>query len=385
VTPDEAVVTITDATGTTYQGVRFAHDATGWNMVPASTCRLPDADPVACATVEPEVRFTPGRRRLDSTAYGGAALPATALAVDPNRYVEGPLISAGRLELAAAYERAGTGRTVPPSYVVGFPPDATTGSVRADLEGEILSFADGGSVVWAVTHDLVVDSDRVEYRLKRIDTATGRLTTMPLPPGAVPAGPVAASESGAWVPVRDGVIPFAPDGAALTRFALPEQETRNVAIVDGQVYATAGTTIRRLGENGNAAAVVLDTGGPDALTGLVATDTSVWALAGNADLLRLSPDLTAIALHTSLPQGMRTNTLHADAKNVWATGFADLVPATDGVTQSLALESVAALIDDAGVSATLVIAGTDDADVLVGGDGLVLTSGGTAYRVTLPE
>jgi hypothetical protein len=384
VAPDEAVATVTDAAGASYEGVRFTEDATGWTMVPASACRLPAADAATCAKVEPEVLFTPGTTRLDGDAYNGTALPLTRLTVDPDRYVEGPLLSAWRLDFAAAYDRLGTGRAVPPSYVVAFPPESTSGTTRETLEGEILSFAEGGPVLWAVTHDLVIDADRVEYRLKRIDTSTGNTLSIPLPPDAVPAGPVAATAGGAWVPLRDGVISFSPTGTVPTRIDLPEQDTRSVAIVDGQTYATSGTTIRHLDSDTRTADAVLELGGPAAVTGLVATDTSVWALAGT-DLLRLDRDLSAVEARAGLPPGLRDATLHADANQVWATGIADLAQSPGATAQSVAIEPVTVFIDDSGIAATLVLAGAVDSDIGVGTDGLMITAGGSAYRVTLPE
>ncbi|MGH8985177.1 MAG: hypothetical protein ACRDY6_15040 [Acidimicrobiia bacterium] len=385
VAPDEAVATVTDAAGISYVGVRFAQDGTGWTMVPASACRLPAADPAICATVEPDVLFTPGTVRLDREAYNGVDLPTTRLTVDPDRYVRGPLLATWRLEFAAAYERRGpAGWDYPPSHVIGFTPQSTAGVTRADLEGEILSFAEGGEVLWAVTHERFVDADRVEYRLKRIDTATGKLNTMPLPPDAVPAGPVVASAGGAWVPLRDGVIGFPHSGTVPTRINLPEQDTRDVAIIDGRVYATSGSAIRRIDAGARTAEVVLETGGIEPLTGLVATDTSVWALAGT-DLLGLDRDLSVIETRGGLPPGLRAATLHADTSQVWATGVADLAPTNDGTTRSVAEEPVAVLIDDSGIAATLVLAGAVDSELTVSPNGIVITSGGTAYRVTLPE
>jgi hypothetical protein len=387
VAPDEAVATVTDATGTSYQGVRFTETEPGkWTMAASSTCRLPGADPALCATVAPDVLFTPGKIRLDRKAYSGVQLPVTPMTVDPDRYVRGPLLAAWRLEFAAAYERRGpAGWDYPPSHVIGFTPESTAGATRADLEGEILSFAEGGEVLWAVTHDRFVDADRVEYRLKRIDTATGNLNTMPLTPGAVPAGPVVATTGGVWVPLRDGVIGFPHSGTVPTRIDLPEQDTRAVAIIDGQVYVTSGSTIRRIHTEGRTTTLALETGSTEPLTGLVATDTSVWALAGTSDLLRLNRDLTVVEARAGLPPGMRAATLHADTSQVWATGVADLAPTNDGTTQSVAEEPVAVLIDDSGIAATLVLAGAVDSDLTVSPNGIVIASGGTAYRVTLPE
>ena len=109
-----------------------------------------------------------------------------------------------------------------------------------------------------------------------------------------PAGPVVASTGGVWVPLRDGVIEFPHSGTVPTRIDLPEQDTRAVAIIDGQVYATSGSTMRQIDTEGRTTTLALETGSTEPLTGLVATDTSVWALAGTSDLLRLNRDLTLV-------------------------------------------------------------------------------------------
>ena len=112
----------------------------------------------------------------------------------------------------------------------------------------------------------------------------------------------------------------------------------------------------------------------------------MFALAGDGQLLWLDRGVTRVEAVGALPPGMTEAELHAAGDRVWATGSAELAPATESPTQSVAVEPVAALIDETGISATIVIAGGTDADLAVLANGeLVVTSGGNAYRVTLPE
>jgi hypothetical protein len=383
----EAVASATDATGTTYEGVRFEETEPGeWSMTTASTCRLPGADPAACSGVTPEIRVTPGKTRLDPTAYAGAAASVDELTLDSElEYVRGPLLERDDLVWASAYRRVGTEHDYPPSEVLLFDPVSGAVLLEVSLQGEVMSLARDGDDLWALTHERRIDADGVEHRVKRID-AQGTVDSMEVPPGSVPAGPIVATAGRAWVPVGDGVLAFSASVTDPTgSIALPKQDTRGLGLIDEAVYVTGGTTIRRLDPARGRATGVLDTRASAPLIDLVAAGDQVIALAADGQLLWLDRDLTNVEAVGSLPPGMAEAELHVAGDRMWATGTADLAPAGGDSAQSVAVEPVAVVLDESGIEATLVIAGGQDADVAVLTTGeLLLTSGGNVYRVTLP-
>ena len=216
---------------------------------------------------------------------------------------------------------------------------------------------------------------------------------MTIPPDAppaeqlVPSGPVVVVQGQPYIPTTSGVIHLFLARTAQTTIDLPAQERRGIAVVDGAVYATSGTTIRRVDPGARVPGdLVLETNATAPLTDLVVTGDSVLALASDGQLLWLDRALTRVEAIGALPPGMTDAELHAAGDRVSATGTADLAPTTDPAAQSVAVEPVAVLIDDSGISDTLVVAGGGDVDLAVFASGeIVLTSGGRAYRVTLPE
>jgi hypothetical protein len=387
VAPDEAVATVTDAAGTTYQGVRFDHDATGWKMAAASACRLPSAD-AACVSLPPDVHVSAGKIELGPQAYAGAVATAAAVTFAPQQsFVRGPLLDSNTVLWAADYERFGTSYTFPPSHLITFDPVSGAVTRQIDLQGEIMAIAADGSDLWALTHERSIDADGVEYRVKRIDASATVPDSMPLPPGSVPTGSIAAGSGTAWVPLRDGVLGFSAGKATPTAtIDLDEQARRGIVVVGEVVYTTDGSTIRRIDPGTGTPADPLQTRATAPLTDLVARGDAVVALAGDGQLLWLDRGVTRVEAVGALPPGMTEAELHAAGDRVWATGKADLASNVDPATQSVAIEPVAVLIDDSGISATLVLAGGTDADLAVRANGeLVITSGGTAYRVALPE
>jgi hypothetical protein len=384
---DEAIATVTAADGTSYAGVRFAREPDGWAMTAESTCRLPGADPT-CVGVAPEVRVSPGNIELGPQAYAGASATTKVVPFAPQQgFVRGPLLESNAVLWAAGYERNGSSHTFPPSHLITFDPVSGAVTRQIDLQGEIVSIAVDGSNLWALTHEKMIDADGVEYRIKRIDASATVPDSMPLPPGSVPAGSIAAGSGTAWVPLRDGLLGFsAGKRTPTTTIDLPQQERRGIVVVENVVYTTDGTAIRRIDPGTGAAGDSLQTRATAPLTDLVVTGDTVFALAGDGQLLWLDRSVTRVEAVGALPQGMTDAELHATGDRVWATGSAELAPATASPTQSVAVEPVAALIEDTGISATIVIAGGTDADLAVLATGeLVVTSGGNAYRVTLPE
>jgi len=156
--------------------------------------------------------------------------------------------------------------------------------------------------------------------------------------------------------------------------------------VEDIVYSSDGSAIRRVDPSTGTPGNPLQTRATAPLTDLVVTGDTVLALAGDGQLLWLDRGVTRVEAVGALPPGMTEAELHAAGDRVWATGMAELAPATESPTQSVAVEPVAVLIDASGVAATLVLAGGAGADLAVLASGeLIVTSGGSAYRVTLPE
>jgi hypothetical protein len=369
----------------TYRGIRMAvTEPTGeWDVAAASLCRAPELAGTTepCRAAYPEVRVSDGAA-LGPDAYAGAAAPVDRITLDrAEGYVRGPLVTGGGMIRAAGYDRSGETYTFPPSRLVAF--DASSGQVSAEvgLEGEIQSQTEGGGARWAVTRERFVDTDRVEYRLKRIDS--GSVRSEPIPPGDVPVGPVVAGGDAVWVPVRDGALGFTTSGAQYTKVDLPEQDRRGLTVVGGAAYVTDGGTIRRI----DAAArvpgdLVLDTGVEGPLTDLVPAGDSVWALAGSGELLRLDRELTSVDV-LPLPPGLQNPSLRAAGDQVLVVGTADLAPTRPDAT-SVAVETVVLVVEDEVVVRTLVVAGGADVAVALDDAGaLVLTSGGDVYRAEM--
>ncbi|MGH9031591.1 MAG: hypothetical protein ACRDZV_05625, partial [Acidimicrobiia bacterium] len=390
VAPDEAIATVTDTTGASYDGVRFARDASEWKMTEASTCRLPGADPAACAGVPPEVLFAPGNTPLGPDAYSGRAATTTPVALTPDPgYLPGPLLATDDGLVTAAHDREGSTYTEFPSHVVRIAPDTGAVTPQAELDGLALSLAEGEGALWAVTRDERIDTDRVEYRLKRIGPE-GRATTMPIPPGRVPAGDVVAGSGGIWIPIRDGVLVYNPlTGRQFeTHLLPPEQEQRGIALFGDAVYVTYGGSLRRI-DGDTTPDDPIDTGSEWPLIDLVATPDAMWALAANGHLFRVDVAAGTAEQLGTIPPELRDPELHSDGTQAWIAGEADLAPATspsDAVATSLAVEPVALLLDRSGIAATVVLAGATDAvTAFMSAGELAVTSGGSLYRVTLPE
>lgn len=388
VAPDGAVATVTDDAGASYEGVRFEHTATdGWTMTPTSTCRLATAGAAACADVPPEVLVSPGKVRLGPEAYGGtrAATEPIPLTPDPG-YLPGPLLTGAGQVVTAAYDRTGATYDEFPSRVVATDPESGAVAVRASLEGTVLALGDGEGALWAVTRDRSIDDDQVEHRVKRIGAGAGAPETMPIPPGHVPAGDIVVRGGRVWVPVHDGVLAYdAATGELIQTIRLPAQARRGVAVLGDAVYLTHDRTLTRIDADGTTGDPI-ETGAAEVLIDLVATDDAAWALTSGGGLVRIDPESATIEGHSALPPGMDRAELGTTGGEVWAKGVADLAPAPDATTPSVAVEPVAVLLDGTGIATTLVLAGAVDVDLAVTTPGeLVFTSGGDLFRVALPR
>ncbi|MEX2254608.1 MAG: hypothetical protein WEC34_04145 [Acidimicrobiia bacterium] len=179
----------------------------------------------------------------------GRRVPLTVLDLRPDEgYLRGPLLVAGRRLAVAGYDRSGAGFTVPPSRVVRARVPGGRVMDRVDLQGEILSLAEGEGARWALTHDQVVAGPQdPEFRVKRIGP-DGAAASNAVPPGAIPAGDIVAFGGGVWLPVRDGVLRFDPvTGVFAARIELDvPAEHRGIAAFQKFVVVTDGDRLVRL-------------------------------------------------------------------------------------------------------------------------------------------
>jgi len=262
-------------------------------------------------------------------ARGDAWLSARPVALEPDvGYVRGPLIASGEYVALATYDRNGTGFKVPPSHVVRI--DAT-GRVldEVELQGEILSLADGEGARWVVTHD----ADNVanpQYRVKRID-ANGTVLSNAFPPGVEPTGPVVAAGGAAWVPVEHGVLRFDPaTGAYTSTVAAPDPDRipRVVAVgARAYAYSVVGSKLVDLAATAMSEPTVAST--DVELLGVAATPVGAWVLtqtAGRTVIAPLDPStgISDRARAVQLPKRFHSSDLQASGNTLWVRGaFAD--------------------------------------------------------------
>ena len=231
----------------------------------------------------PVVRAAPGAPTPDA----GSRATVRPVRVTPDEgYLRGPLLE-GRGGLAvAAYDRAGATYTYPPSRIVRV---ATDGDVtdRVDLQGEILSLADGEGARWALTKDkTVVGPTDIEFRVKRI-AVDGSVASNEVPRDQQPIGTIVAGGGGVWVPTRTSVLRFDVRTGSLAA-VIPMSVTtdrRNVAVTGKAAYVTDGTSLLRLDPSTDQAFrdfTVVD-GGVVELVDAAANDFVIWALGSGAD------------------------------------------------------------------------------------------------------
>jgi hypothetical protein len=329
-------------------------------------------------------------RVVDGPALGngpiesiGRDLRLVPVPVTPDEgYVRTPLLVSGDSLALAAYDRVGNGFTVPPSRVVRVQIPGGGVDDQVDLQGEILSLADGEGARWALTRDLeVLGPEDPEFRVKRIGP-DGAVVSNPVPPGSVPAGDLVAGGGGVWLPTRTAVLRFDPvTGEFVARTDLDVVSARRgVAALGKFVAVTDGNAVRRLdpsattppevvatvpavqtltGITGNVArAWVLDASGPGlaarAFVGPLDTstawtevatsdDTSLTALRQSGDVVWLEGIVrgrrAAMVLSTSKPEIVRTILLPSSMDATFAfLDRAHAVVAVDGALYSAELD-----------------------------------------------
>ena len=325
----------------------------------------------------PVVRVAPGAPSPD---VGHSAKVATVTFAPDEGYVRGPLLGNGTSVALAAYNRAGSSFTYPPSHIL-----RVTGAGklvdRVDLQGEVLALSDGEGARWALTRDkTVVGPQDTEFRVKRIGP-NGNVVSNPVPAGEQVLGEIKAGGGGVWVPVRHGVLRFDPaTGAYAGAVYLPTDTGRRALAAYGKgVYVTDGRGLRRLDPG-------TDTAVPAPEFRLSASVTQVVDVASsnvNGPWFALTRDATGTRWSVAhpngalrLPQGFAANSVFAEQGVVWVEGalhgkYVVLVldPANNGLV----------------VSRTLRIAKTADTDVVFTSPSRALvTSSGSMYTVRLP-
>jgi hypothetical protein len=306
---------------------------------------------------------------------------AREISLAPDRgYLRAPIITSGADITVAAYDRDGTGFKVPPARVVRIDAD---GDVRdeVELQGEILSLAEGEGARWVVTHDGDNVSPR-QYRVKRIG-ADGSVVSNAFPPGVEPTGPIVAGGGAAWVPVEHGVLQFAPaTGAYVGTVAPPDAERVPRLVRIGSAvyaYAATGSTLVRLDATTPEAPGATST--DVTLLGIAATPEGAWALASTGGRAMVAPfDLTNGAFDRargpSLPRGFAGSDLLAAGDTLWILGRVDNEPA---------IVRIARRADGTVVAEPPVLfRWPPQSDVVAfQGDELLVTSEGRLYRVAI--
>lgn len=328
-------------------------------------------------TVAPAHGAIPVVRVVDDTGAHRAAV--TPVHVEPDEgYVRGPLLASGDHIAMAAYDRDGTSYTFPPSRIVRIETDGTVVD-RVDLQGEVLSLADGEGARWALTRDkTVIGPEDPEFRVKRVGP-DGVVASNPVPPGEQPVGRIAAGGGGVWVPVRDGVLRFdSVTGAFAAKIPLSTTTDRRAVVASGKfVYATDGNQQVRLDPARDTAAGSVGALAP----GLEIVNAASPGTFGASYLLASESGAAWIVSDGErqmvLPDGFAPTGILAAADVVWVAG------SRAGVPTLLVIDPSASTLE---VARTVRLANTSDLSVtFISPRSAIVVSAGSAYRVRLPE
>jgi hypothetical protein len=328
------------------------------------------------------VTVAPARGAIPVVRVDGEAVRRGAIAsvrVEPDEgYVRGPLLTSGDRVAMAAYDRDGTTYSFPPSRIVRIEADGTVVD-RIDLQGEILSLADGEGARWALTRDkTVVGPEDPEFRVKRIGP-DGVVASNAVPPGEQPVGRIAAGGGGVWVPVIDGVLRFdSVTGAFAGKIPLATTTDRRAVVASGKfVFATDGLQEVRLDPASDEPA------GPVATlsTGFEIVDAANADLSGAAYLLVRGDGDTWLVSdgenEVTLPRDFEATGIFAAGSVVWVDG------SSAGVRTVLVIEPRASRIS---IGRTLRLDNTSDLSItFTSPRNALIASAGEAYGVKLPK
>ena len=330
-------------------------------------------------------RSAPEIRVVDGTDV--RRVPVERLRVVPDEgYLRQPLlVNDAGIVAVAAYDRNGSTYTFPPSRIVRIDPDGTEVD-RVDLQGEILSLTDGEGARWALTRDkTVLGPEDPEFRVKRIGP-DGAVVSNAVPPGEQPAGRIAASGGGVWMPVRDGVLRFDPaSGTFAAKIPLTTATDRREVVAAGKgTYVADGLEWKRLDPSGDEALpFVRDEGGriAELVSGAVDGSTAWWLgrtadarwVVSRSDAFDPAPPFDEVLL----PAGfVAADVISRDGAS-WVIGV------LDGTSTLLRIGTEA---DTLAVTRTVRLSNVRDASVaFVSGRTLLVTSRGVAFRMDLPE
>jgi hypothetical protein len=296
----------------------------------------------------------------------GSSRAAVPIALDPDQgYIRGPLHVTGSTLSFAAYDRDGSSFRFPPSRIVRVDSRSGHEQGRVDLRAEVLSVADGEGARWALTRNPAPASGLPDAFLKRI-TADGEVTSVLLPPGSNPVGPIVVGQGAVWVPLRDAVLRYdAATARATNRYALPPADTRSVAVTD-QIVATDRADLVALQPAGLVQGISAGTFGDNAIVAVTST--------ASGELVRLTvdpADRNRFSVEDErLPAGFVANSVTFAGRLGWVAGTAGEQPAV-------------VLLDEAGVMRGAVV--LDDAhDVSfawVDRDTVLATADGRLVRI----
>lgn len=323
----------------------------------------------------------PGAAPLVRVIEDGRSHVATVRSVrldEDEGYLRGPMLLGADGTIAlAAYDRAGGSYRFPPSRVVVVEADGTVVD-RIDLQGEVLSLAEGEGARWALTHDkTVIGPLDPEYRVKRLGP-DGSVASSAVPPGEEPVGRIAAGGGGVWLPVRDGVLRFDPvTGTFAGKISLPTPSARRAVVTAGKFsFVTDGSARVRLDPAQQGAAGVVDEVDP----GIELTDATNVPSQGVAYLLGFDSDEGAWIV----TDGSRVLVLHETfvASSIAAAGSTVWVDGTiDGRRALVLLDTAGSRIQ---VASTIRLTNIEDAAVLVlSGRSALVTSKGSLARTDL--
>jgi hypothetical protein len=222
----------------------------------------------------------------------GSPVAADLVSLDPDRgYVRGPVVPSGEFVAVASYDRSDRsdrGFTFPPSRVVRIDEGGRVLD-EIDLQGEVISLADGEGARWVLTRDaIVLGPEDAEFRVKRIGPG-GDVASAAVPPGQQPVGALVAGGGGVWVPVADGVLRFdAANGAYAGRIDLPPASHRTVVAFGKGVFATTSDGLARLDPSRMTAAEPVVTPAADgaidgAIVDAATGGRATWALVDGPD------------------------------------------------------------------------------------------------------
>jgi hypothetical protein len=322
-----------------------------------------------------EVAVGPGPGARPQVRVDGRSVQVGPVRIDPDEgYVRGPLLATGDVLTFAAYERASDGFTFPPSRIVRVRGNGRVVD-RVDLQGEILSAAEGEGARWVLTRDKeVLGPLDAEFRVKRVGPSGGVLSNA-VPPGERPAGPIVASGGGVWVPVRDAVLRFDPaTGALAQRIPLTTSSDRHTVFDAGKFVAvTDGAALARLDPATGTAPPVGELtlpAGAELVDGVTDAEGYQWVLALDETS---RPTVLRDGQEVPLPGRFTPEALEAVPDGIWVTGI------RDGRFTAVLLS----LAGDATVRTAVLTRDRDATVVFRSSDAAVLASGGALFAVDL--